>query len=262
MATRSIPPQGGGEQLQVVPLRGQVGGHTTQAPSTPSTWQGVQGEAKPYTRGSATAAMEAAANPSACRDFLWEAATASTTRGPTKSRQNLWAGQAGFSEPFLLTPDLIYVVMGALKSAQYRSADQYLEAAKALHVANGYPWTDQLAQARRTAIHSCRRHLGHPKQAGGLPLLRLGPLAHRVAQLTPGGPTWPARSTLLASWWLLREIEAASTHPGGPCGAESHLAVAVVQDGPGSPRRIPISPVRLCILSANGVSVPSHGGAP
>ena len=189
-----------------------------QCPSTPANQgTGDTGEAKPYSRGSSSRALQALSDPAACRRHLWEGVSSSTSRGPTKSRQQLWeqlSTKAGFVDPFCLTPDHIYVVMGALKTAEYRSADQYLEAARALHIAAGHPWTDQLAQARRAAIRSCKRHLGHPKQAGGLPLSQLGDLPVLQQPVSPGGPVWPVRSTLLASWWLLREIEAskASRH--------------------------------------------------
>ena len=186
----------------------------TGLPSNPATPAiGEVGEPLPYSRGSAAAALKAAQDPKSCAAFLWQGACASTTTGPNKSRASLWEAlshKAGFPEPFRLTPDLIYAVMGALKMAQYRSADQYLEVAKAQHIARGHPWTDQLALARRLAIRSCKRGLGNPKQAGGLPLAKLGPLSGLREPVAPHGPLWPARATLLASWWLLREIEAAN----------------------------------------------------
>lgn len=77
--------------------------------------------------------------PSSLQDIsVWEGASASTSRGPMASRQNLCAQlskRGGFPDPFHLTTDEIYSIMGALKAAQYRSADQY-EAAKALHIAD------------------------------------------------------------------------------------------------------------------------------
>ena len=172
---------------------------------------GGPGEPRPYGRGSAQAALFAARNPEACTQALWADASSSTSIGPTRSRQNLWAEigkQAGIENPFDLTPSTIYVIMGALKTAGYRSAAQYLEAAKAVHVGMGFPWTAQLAQARRLAIRSCIRGMGSPKQAGGLPLPELADIMHLREPLASEGPLWPVRSTLLASWWLLREIEA------------------------------------------------------
>lgn len=172
---------------------------------------GGPGEPRPYGRGCARSALQAASDPLACSQALWADASSSTSIGPTRSRQNLWAEiarRAGIENPFDLTPNTIYVVMGALKTAGYRSAEQYLEVAKAAHVGMGFPWTAQLAQARRLAIRSCRRNMGSPKQAGGLPLPELGKFMHISEPLARDGPVWPVRATLLVSWWLLREIEA------------------------------------------------------
>ena len=151
-------------------------------------------------------ALQAADRPETCREVLIGDMSADTSRGALASRKNLWgtvARRAGYQEPFALSPELIYTVMGALKIAHYRSAELYLDAAKAEHVQRGHPWTDQLVLARRAAIRSCRRHIGHPRQA------KLGNIQQREP-LACGGPEYLAQSTLLASWWLLREIEASS----------------------------------------------------
>ena len=81
----------------------------------------------------------------------------------------------------------------------------------------GHCWSEQLAQARRLTIRSSRRGLGHPKQAGGLPLASLWDWANQQELLAAEGPTWPARATLLASWWLLREIEASRARKSHIC---------------------------------------------
>ena len=129
----------------------------------------TDGEAVPYRRGSMRLAMAAASNPLECQRVLVAGALADTTRGPDASRRKLWAQLArrcGFEDPFLLSPQLIYSVMGALKQGGYRSASQYLESAQGAHVALGHPWNAQLQQARRAAIRSCKRFLGNAKQAG------------------------------------------------------------------------------------------------
>ena len=156
------------------------------------------------------AALQAINDPGKCVSHLKEGMQASTTKGPTASRRALWAAlasKAGYSEPFNLEPNMIYAVMGALNLAGYRSSELYLEAAKGVHIAEGCPWTQQLQQAAKAAIRSCKRARGPPKQAAGLPMHKLSRL-NLPQQLAPGGPSWPVRSTLLAAWWLLREIEA------------------------------------------------------
>eukprot|EP00435_Cladocopium_sp_Y103_P032253 s2001_g8.t1 len=169
------------------------------------------GEPKPYGRGTAAGAIAFIADPKRCKASLEQDISSSTTKGPTASRKSLWetlARKAGYSEPFHLEPNMVMEVMGALKLANFRSAQLYLDNAKGEHIAQGYPWTDRLQQCYRAAVRSCNRHLGSPKQAAPLPLAELALLPHSEEPLVRGGPKWPVRSALLASWWLLREIEA------------------------------------------------------
>lgn len=174
-------------------------------PSEPScNGPGVQvrrfeGGPKPCGRGSAQAALEAAKHPASCIEHLRKGMSAATTKGPAESRRNLWASlarQAGFEDPFALEPQMIYAVMGALDLAGYRSSELYLDGAKSVHIASGLPWTQQLQQAARAAIRSCRRGRGPPKQAAGLPMERLAEVDQK-APMAPGGPEWPARASIL-----------------------------------------------------------------
>lgn len=154
--------------------------------------------------------MVQAGKPDACVAAILADEYAQTSKGPIASRIRKWeelARQGGHTDPFALCPEVIYTVMGALKLAGYRSAEQYLDAAKGQFIRKGGVWTMQLQQAAKGAIRSCQRGAGGPKQAKGLPLPQLADVGD-VAALVPGGPKWPGRSTLLASWWLLREIEA------------------------------------------------------
>ena len=149
-------------------------------------------------------------DPSKCLEVLRIDIVSSTTAGPAASRRKLWAElaiKAGAQDPFELDPTLMFKVMGALKLAGFRSAQLYLDTAKAVHISSGHPWTAQLQQAYRASVRSCTRGLGTPKQASPLPLAKLGQFTTQDA-VAKGGPVWPGRATLLASWWLLREIEA------------------------------------------------------
>ena len=167
-------------------------------------------EAIPYGRGNRDTAMAHARDPARCRAALLKDSYAKTSMGPIESRIKRWdtlARASGFHDPFDLSPEVIYAVMGALKLAGYRSAEQYLEAAKLEFFNSGGVWSDQLRQAARAAVRSCNRGIGCAKQAKGLPLAELHKVKSGLA-LVPGGPVFPGRATLLASWWLLREIEA------------------------------------------------------
>ena len=94
-----------------------------------------------------------------------------------------------------------YTVMEALKQAGSRSAQQYLDVAKHHHVASGLPWTDRLQFSYRISVHSCKRGLGPSKHAS---------VSHVSLPRTTGfqGPNLSAHATVLASWWMLREIKA------------------------------------------------------
>ena len=167
--------------------------------------------ARPYARGSLASALALArASPKACARALREDVDAPSARASIASRISTWesiARSAGFSNPFLLTPDLVMTVMGVMKAANYRSAKAYLEVAKRLHIERGGFWSAGLHLAYRQAKRSCDRNLGPGHQAQPLALSLLasfpnGQSVHRT------GPASPGRSALVASWWFLREIEA------------------------------------------------------
>ncbi|CAE7389519.1 unnamed protein product [Symbiodinium natans] len=132
-----------------------------------------------------------------------------TSVGPVESRLKLWCdvSKRARLEPFRLTPDGIYSVMGAFKAAGYRSAMQYLDLAKQEHIHRGHAWSEQLALAYRVCSRSCKRALGPSKQASALPMDKV-PTVTRDEAMVTNGPRDPGTATIVASWWLLREIEA------------------------------------------------------
>ena len=110
-------------------------------------------------------------------------------------------------EPFRLTPEGMYTIMGGLKIGGYRSAMQYLDLAKQEHIRLGHCWTEQHALAYKVCARSCKRGLGSAKQAAALPLGRLHEVSDERVSV-PSVPSKPVISTIVASWWLLRELEA------------------------------------------------------
>ena len=167
------------------------------------------GEPQAYGRGSAARALESLNDPSHCRALLLSESRASTAVGPAESRLKLWETMSvrASLEPFHLTPDGMYVIMGAMKEAGYRSAMQYLDLAKQEHIQRGHPWTAQHVLAYKVCARSCRRGLGPTKQASALPLDKLATLDQASCSVSLG-PVPAVTSTIVASWWLLREIEA------------------------------------------------------
>ena len=178
-------------------------------PARPEPSAGYAGP-KPYARGSLGQALSLARSSAThCAEALLIDADAASARAPIKSLQSTWAriaSQAGYSEPFVLTPNLIFTVVGVLKAANYRSAANYLEAAKRKHIEAGHPWSDQLRQAARMAVRSAKRNIGPSKQAEPLELEALATLRIR-ASFDAEGPLCPGRACLIAAWWLLREVE-------------------------------------------------------
>ena len=178
--------------------------------STPA----VQPTAKPYGRGSINDALrELAFRPEQCVEHIQDRRKANTSKGPFESRKHTWqtlALQAGYRDGFILTPTMIFAIIGLMDKAEYRSPELYLDTAKQTHIEMGNEWTHQLALATRQAKRACQRRRGPPKQAQPLPRLQLAELRDSPGPIAAGGPSYPIRSVFLASWWLLREIEAGS----------------------------------------------------
>ena len=200
-----------------------IGGPSSAAASStdsaaPSTIQGnsrvLYSETKPYSRGSRSVALGLARDPAsrnACKQELEQSAFAANAVDPRESRKETWhaiATEAGFEHPFDLTPDLIATVVGILKRAGYRSAEQYLEVAWQEFLEDSEP-SSALWQAKKRAIRAAKRGRGPAKQAQALPLQGLSSLT-RPEPVMASAPCHPGRATLCASWWLTREIEAAS----------------------------------------------------
>ena len=194
------------------PIREGFAMKPKEGPCPPTPRAGYEGP-KPYGRGSiANARLLASCSAEACAIACELEADAPSSRGPLMSRIATWsdlATRSGYAKPFHLEPGVIYAVIGVLKAAGYRSAINYLDAAKRVHVEQGRPWTSQLQHAYRKAKRSAERDLGASKQAQPLDfeLMAKAPPDLAVAEKSPARP---GKSALIASWWLLREIEASN----------------------------------------------------
>ncbi|CAE7694268.1 rpsB [Symbiodinium microadriaticum] len=89
--------------------------------------QSRHGEARAYARGSAVKSLDALSDPAHCRQTLLSESRASTSVGPVESRLKLWETMSlkANLEPFRLTPEGMYTIMGGLKIGGYRSATQW-----------------------------------------------------------------------------------------------------------------------------------------
>ena len=100
----------------------------------------------------------------------------------------------------------------ALKAGHYASAENFLTFYRGRCLDNAWPFDAALQRVHQDVVRSCKRGMGAPTKALGLPLMRLGALD--VSTDTPwvaGGPVGPACAIIAGSWFLAREVELATT---------------------------------------------------
>ena len=125
-------------------------------------------------------------------------------------------------EPWPLTVDSLRAVCAQLKSAGFRSAPNYLSAAKRHHLECNMEWAADLAFTQKDCLASCQRGIGAPRQDMELELLAVHALGLGVEPLVPHGTICPGAWYTLACFHLMREIEYSSAchrdfdvrHPG------------------------------------------------
>ena len=170
----------------------------------------------PYARGSKRMALDIARD----RETLdknverLEARTyANSSMAVVEMKMATWsqvAQAAGHADPFRQSKDVIMDTVAALWAAQYRSIDTYASIAKQKMIEkDGTLWDSTRLHFVR-ALRAAKRGRGPPKQATPLPLERLPELEDSRRAWALAGPLWPRRLNIVATWWMLREIEAAN----------------------------------------------------
>ena len=96
------------------------------------------------------------------------------------------------------------------RSAGYRSGFHYLLEAKRMHVEHGHAWTEQLKQSLRDCRRALERGIGPSKRAGELRVSQIAQVEDYLDDEHEEGPQWPRRAWLIATFWVLREIELAN----------------------------------------------------
>lgn len=167
-----------------------------------------------YSRGSKRLAVQIASN----SDTLVTAAAELKDRIYSKSNKHsvaiklgTWsevAAAAGYDDPFSLNPDMLYDVAASLWKAKYRSLDSYLAVARQEMILKHGSLPESLMLHFKRISRAAARGKGPSKQAAELPFSRLPELGDSESPLSPLGPCFPTRLAILASWWMLREIEA------------------------------------------------------
>ena len=166
-----------------------------------------------YSRGSKRLAISIASDSLALSDATQELKNRVFARSNLSSvtaKRDTWAAvaqAAGFADPFSPVPDMLYAVAAALWKAGYRSLDSYIAVAKQEIILQHGSIPDVFALHIRRVIRAAARGRGPPKQACELPFLKLEEFALREEPLSPAGPCFPGRVAVIASWWMLREIE-------------------------------------------------------
>ena len=139
------------------------------------------------------------------------------------------------------------VVIGSLfKAGGYRSYANYVSAIKAEHIEAGHPWDEIIAHTSSWVTRSVLRGIGPARQSCGFNFERLRLLPRQHDPLTELGPHNPMHLALLASMFLLRELEVTTARTSAwtftsdppeiawllPSSKSDHLALGVTRSWP------------------------------
>jgi hypothetical protein len=114
--------------------------------------------------------------------------------------------------PVLPLTALSIELIGAIfKAGDYRSFPNYLSVAKTAHIEAGHLWGELLSHTGRWVTRSVLRGIGPARQSQPWAMATLLSLARPSSPLVVGGPRHPVESALLASMFLLREVEMAAS---------------------------------------------------
>ena len=167
-------------------------------------------------RGSKQRAFDIARDPAARAQAMAEYERDARSAGDTtkhnvttwKEFHDAWWAYLGMEvEVFPLTVASIAAVGTLLKGADYRSAYNYIAAAKDEHLALGHPWDATLARAYKRFNMSTSRGIGPGKQATPLQLRKCLDLDLSNDALFAGGPVGTPQLITLFTYFLLREVE-------------------------------------------------------
>lgn len=117
-----------------------------------------------------------------------------------------WFGE---DEPVLpLTVLKISRVSALFKAGTYRSYKNYIGDIKDLHIAEGFPWTDQLWRITRKCAKSVLRGLPGPSRSEPFDVVDVAKfLMSRSGPLSNTGPVNPLAMVVCATYFMMRELE-------------------------------------------------------
>ena len=115
-------------------------------------------------------------------------------------------------QPFPPSTETVVALGAALKAGNYASAENYLVFYRGRCLSANWPYDAALLRLHKDVVRSCKRGMGAPTKALGLPLLRLAELDVRTDDpWVSGGPVGPACAIIAGAWFLAREVELATT---------------------------------------------------
>ncbi len=174
-----------------------------------------------YRTGSRSQALLAVSTPEQRDLSLLTFDSRAVVKSTAKSRNDrldLWnamADKAGFKGP--LTYEYVRTIVGGLLRAGYRSAHAYFSAAKRQHIMTFKTWDAELDYIVAAEVsRACQRGQGPSAKASPFPLLEVAKTMDTNAQsfadlpVHVSGPLHPFNCSVLATWALFREIEAAN----------------------------------------------------
>ena len=124
-----------------------------------------------------------------------------------------WYGSGDDAPPvWPLTVEHIRAITAQLKAAHYRSAPNYLSAAKRRHLELSMPWTDDLSFAHRDCLASTQRGIGAPRQTAELEILAVHALNLGPDPLVDDGPVCPGEWAIMATFHLMRGAESSAAN--------------------------------------------------
>jgi hypothetical protein len=109
-----------------------------------------------------------------------------------------------------ITPRSLVHVAALFKAGGYRGFPNYLSAVKALHIEAGHTWDQLLTHTGGWVSRSVLRGIGPARQSCSFKFAELCMLPATTSPLVIGGPHAPVHFAMLASIFLLREVEAAN----------------------------------------------------
>ena len=106
-----------------------------------------------------------------------------------------------------ITVPILVMVGALLKAGVYRSYPNYISIMHIKHIEAGHEWCQLLVHTSSWVIRSVMRGIGPDRQSCSFDVRRLWEIPRTSAPLTEQGPCNPIHLSILATMFLLREVE-------------------------------------------------------